>query len=168
MCTFLLRNGAILDICEMHCGICEMAKLTIWIYRRQYRHVTLLIYISAHGICTVLTAFVVLIMYPHQSIFTSCSILTSVCLQSLRVVPIILSHNAVELYCVSEKNTSVATTSHGSTARSVGFRWGQNPDVFTGEPYRRLVPYLCEIMCIKTILLKTSWDILELICTIYA
>ena len=29
MCTFLLQNGALWDICPMHCGICEMG---LWLH----------------------------------------------------------------------------------------------------------------------------------------
>ena len=28
MCTFLLQNGALWDVCLMHCGICEIGLLT--------------------------------------------------------------------------------------------------------------------------------------------
>ena len=29
MCTFLLQNGALWDICLLHCGICKMCLLTV-------------------------------------------------------------------------------------------------------------------------------------------
>ena len=36
VCTFLLQNGALWDICMMHCWICEMESIVIWIYRNNF------------------------------------------------------------------------------------------------------------------------------------
>ena len=48
MCTFLLQNGALWDICIMHCGICEMRlPTTSWggkIYPITHTHVFLCLF----------------------------------------------------------------------------------------------------------------------------
>ena len=55
MCTFLLENGALWDICIMHCGICEMRlPTTSWrgkIYPITHTHVFLCLFQTTVFFC---------------------------------------------------------------------------------------------------------------------